>query len=118
MENETRRGYYETPRFFEIQDSYGAPQCGCAVTRFEEWHELEEYVDSNSDVAERIEDGYAIIRECAGLYYTLWFDDEPEIFLQDELAYYFCKFVDRAIYPTFADWTFDMTRSGILYTHN
>lgn len=46
-----------------IEDSYGAPQAGYDVIEFDDWHEVEEYLDENPDVAERIEDGYAIIKE-------------------------------------------------------
>lgn len=48
---------------YEIHDTYGAPQCGCEIIRFEEWYELEEYLDANPDVMERIEGGYAAIKE-------------------------------------------------------
>lgn len=46
---------------FEIHDSYGYPQCGCEITTFDEWYELEEYIDANPDVLERIYEGYATI---------------------------------------------------------
>lgn len=48
---------------YEIHDTHGAPQCGCEVLRFEEWWELDEYIDGNPDVYERICDGYALIEE-------------------------------------------------------
>lgn len=46
---------------YEIQDSYGAPQCGVESVKFEEWYELESYLDDNPDVYERVKDGYAVI---------------------------------------------------------
>ena len=49
---------------YEIHDSHGAPQCGCEVTRFETWWELQEYLDEHPDVVERLEERYATIIEC------------------------------------------------------
>jgi len=48
---------------YEIHDSRGAPQCGCEITRFEFWWELEEYIDEHPDVYERIGEMYATIVE-------------------------------------------------------
>lgn len=54
----------EEPNYqYAIHDSYGSPQAGNDVTKFEEWYELEEYLDENPDVMERIEEGYARIVE-------------------------------------------------------
>ena len=49
--------------FYEVLDTHGVPQCGCEILRFEEFWEVIEYIDENPDVMERIEDGYATIRE-------------------------------------------------------
>lgn len=48
---------------YEIHDSRWLPQCGCEITIFEEWWEVEEYLDENPDVMERIEQMYATIVE-------------------------------------------------------
>ena len=49
--------------YYEIHDSHGAPQCGCEIIRFEEWYEVEEYLDEHPDVMERIDQMYATIVE-------------------------------------------------------
>ena len=46
-----------------IQDTYGAPQSGLDEIEFDEWYELDEYLDEHPDVAERIEQGYAAVIE-------------------------------------------------------
>ena len=47
-----------------IQDSCGLPQCGnYDEYKFAEFWELEEFLDSNPDIMERIRDQYAIIIE-------------------------------------------------------
>lgn len=48
---------------YEIHDTHGAPQCGCEVLRFEWFYELEEYLEDNPDVEERIREDYAFIKE-------------------------------------------------------
>lgn len=48
---------------YYIDDTYEAPQAGSDRVEFDEWWELEEYLDDNPDVRERIEDGYATIGE-------------------------------------------------------
>lgn len=48
---------------YEIHDTYGAPQCGCEVIRFESWYEVEDYINEHHDVTERLEEGYATIVE-------------------------------------------------------
>lgn len=48
---------------YQIHDSYWAPQCECEVTTFEEFYEMEDYLDANPDVMERIREGYATITE-------------------------------------------------------
>lgn len=48
---------------YEVHDTHGAPQCGCEVIRFDEWWELEEYLDESPDLMERLEEGYAFIVE-------------------------------------------------------
>ena len=50
---------------YEIHDSHGMPQCGCEITKFDEWYEVEEYLDEHPDVAERIGEMYATIVEVA-----------------------------------------------------
>lgn len=47
-----------------IQDNCGLPQCGNYATySFTEFWELEEFLDDNPDIMERIRDQYAIIIE-------------------------------------------------------
>ena len=48
---------------YSIEDTYGAPQAGLEVLDFETWDELQEYLNENPDVQERIEEGYALIKE-------------------------------------------------------
>lgn len=48
---------------YSIEDTHGAPQAGLEVLDFETWDELQEYLDENPDVQERIEEGYALIKE-------------------------------------------------------
>ena len=48
---------------YKLQDSHSAPQCGCEIISFNEWWEVEEYLDANPDVMERISEGYAVITE-------------------------------------------------------
>lgn len=48
---------------YELHDSRGLPQCGCEVTSFDTWWELEDHLDSHPDVMERIEEMYATIVE-------------------------------------------------------
>ena len=49
---------------YEIQDTHGLPQTGMYDSyKFEEWYELEEFLDNNPDVRENLDDGYATIIE-------------------------------------------------------
>lgn len=48
---------------FSIQDSYGAPQCGIESKYFESWEGVARYLELNPDVLQRINDGYAVIKE-------------------------------------------------------
>ena len=49
---------------YQIQDNRGLPQTGCMDTyNFEEWWEVEEFLDNNPDVYEDIENGYATVVE-------------------------------------------------------
>lgn len=49
---------------YEIQDTQGLPQTGMYDSyKFEEWWELEDFLDNNPDVMENIQDGYATIVE-------------------------------------------------------
>ena len=49
--------------YYEIHDGHGAPQYGCEIIRFEEWGEMEEYLDEHPDVMERIDQMDATIVE-------------------------------------------------------
>lgn len=46
---------------YELHDSYGAPQAGAEITKFDNYRELIEYIESNPDVQDRIDRGYAYI---------------------------------------------------------
>lgn len=48
---------------YSIEDTHGLPQAGLEVLDFETWDELQEYLDENPDVQERIQEGYATIKE-------------------------------------------------------
>ena len=47
---------------YEIHDCHWLPQCGCDIIRCEEWYEVEEYFE-DADAMERLEQGYAIVKE-------------------------------------------------------
>lgn len=49
---------------YRIEDSYGAPQAGVDVKEFETYEDLEDYLEANPDVQDRMAEGYAIIKEC------------------------------------------------------
>lgn len=49
---------------YRIIDTYGVPQCGSETKEFEQWWELEEYIEETEGVSERIGNGYAFIEEC------------------------------------------------------
>lgn len=53
----------ELPSYqYQIQDNRGLPQTGLMDTyNFEEWWEVEEFLDNNPDVYEDIENGYATV---------------------------------------------------------
>ena len=55
--------YIKSSTCYKIEDSHGFPQAGVEVKEFDEWWELEEYLDDNPDVADRISEGYARISE-------------------------------------------------------
>ena len=42
-----------------LEDTYGAPQCGIEVTKFDTIFDLEDYLDEHEDVYHRILTGYA-----------------------------------------------------------
>lgn len=48
---------------YEIHDTRGIPQAGEDVYQFDEWYEVEDFLDQNPDVQERIDEGYATITE-------------------------------------------------------
>lgn len=50
---------------YRIEDSYGAPQAGVDVKEFDEYYEMQDYLDENPDVMERIEEGYATVVEAS-----------------------------------------------------
>lgn len=46
-----------------IEDTYGAPQAGVDCQKFETYNDLELYLEAHPDVADRIHEGYATIKE-------------------------------------------------------
>lgn len=48
---------------YEIHDCHGLPQCGCEITKLDTWGDVEEYLEANPDVVERIDGMYAVIVE-------------------------------------------------------
>lgn len=48
---------------YQIQESFGTPQAGYTCFNFEEWYELEEFLDEFPVVQDDIENGYATIVE-------------------------------------------------------
>ena len=48
---------------YKLTDTYEAPQCTPEVITFDTWDELQEYLSNNSEVMDRLEDGYAFITE-------------------------------------------------------
>ena len=48
---------------YKIMDTFEAPQAGCEVIQFDDWYELDEYLDEHPDVADRVETLYAVIIE-------------------------------------------------------
>lgn len=49
---------------YKLEDTYGAPQAGVDVEYFATYEDLENYLEENPDVEDRIYEGYAIIKEC------------------------------------------------------
>lgn len=47
---------------YEIHDSFGCPQCGVWIEYCETWSEVEAYFEDD-DAMERLEMGYAIVKE-------------------------------------------------------
>ena len=54
---------YEPEYRYEIQDSWGAPQAGVEITKFETYDDMIDYIDMTDGLYERIEEGYAIVKE-------------------------------------------------------
>lgn len=48
---------------YQIQECFGAPQAGCSFFNFEEWYEVEDFLDEFPVVQQDIEDGYALIKD-------------------------------------------------------
>lgn len=53
------------PVAYELQDSHGAPQCGVEFTYFTNADDIEMYLDNVEGLRERLEEGYALIKEVA-----------------------------------------------------
>lgn len=48
---------------YKLFNTHGAPQCGCEILEFEEWYEVDQYIDENPDIILAIAEGYAWIEE-------------------------------------------------------
>ena len=48
---------------YKLEDTYGAPQAGVDVKYFETYYDLDEYLEENPDVQDRIDEGYALVKE-------------------------------------------------------
>ena len=48
---------------YELQDTWGMPQCGCEVLTFDEFWELLEYIEETPGLEDRLSEGYALIIE-------------------------------------------------------
>lgn len=46
-----------------VYDTHGAPQCGCERIEFHSFDDALWYIDGNSELLERIENGYADVVE-------------------------------------------------------
>lgn len=108
--------------FYEIRDTYGAPQCGCNVKRFTEWYDVEEYIEMNPDVMERLDSYDAFIIHREESHYLLDSDEYPfyTVVLPGELPGMFAGAIEYG-YGTesdYADWITDMERLGILTLHD
>lgn len=117
--------------FYEIHDTYGAPQCGCEVTRFAEWWEVEEYLDRYPGVMERVHDMYATITErdepcyllCAAEYPTFSVrivSIDATVVLPEEIPGMYAEAIEYGYgdESTLESWLFDMERQGILTYHD
>ena len=48
---------------YKLTDTYEAPQCTPEIITFDTWDDLQEYLDGNPGVMDRLETGYAFITE-------------------------------------------------------
>ena len=48
---------------YQVQECFGAPQAGCSFFNFEEWYEVEEFLDRFPFIMDDIDEGYALIKE-------------------------------------------------------
>lgn len=48
---------------YQIQECWGAPQAGCEFFNFQDWYEVEDFLEEFPIVQEDIENGYAMIKE-------------------------------------------------------
>lgn len=48
---------------YEIHDTFGAPQCGCEIYKFDNYNDMIDFLEENEEVLNRLEEGYAIIKE-------------------------------------------------------
>ena len=46
-----------------LKDTCGLPQCGSISTCFDDWYELQDYIEDDEELLERLEQGYAVIVE-------------------------------------------------------
>lgn len=70
---------------YVLEDTYGVPQAGVETLIFDEYYELEEYLDEHPDVMERISEGYAFIREDGNIEASYDLDEFEEVGCSDEI---------------------------------
>lgn len=57
-------GEISEPGRYCLEDTYGAPQAGLDTKYFDSFDEAQDYILANPDVEDRINQGYAILKEC------------------------------------------------------
>lgn len=48
---------------YKLYNTHGVPQCGCEISEFDTWYDLDRYLDENPEIILEIADGYAWIEE-------------------------------------------------------
>lgn len=56
---------------YVLKDTWGAPQCGCEIKKFDSWGALNEYIEYIEGLPQRLAEGYATIQEEEEIMKTL-----------------------------------------------